>query len=130
MKKLVLLLLVSLMAIGAWAEEKETRRPSINTEISRKVYLANIEGELYTDVTIKFKSNNPGVWVDKSNVKVTITDSIGKQIYKKTLKDCYLYIFSTGEIQVANGGFKKLLLIATPGNGKCYVTIREKEGVY
>jgi hypothetical protein len=62
-------------------------------------------------------------------VKVTIVDMDGKEVWRKTLKNVYLYVFSDGQIQVGKQNFTKILItknVSGTFNGK----IRENEGVY
>ena len=112
-------------------KEVESVKPTDNVEIIRKVYALDIEGKIYKNVTVKIKSLSPEVWVsDHYRVKVLVTDSIGKKIYKKTFKDSYLYIFSKGQIQVGKPHFN-MIVIDKPLLGESFMgIIREKEGVF
>lgn len=81
MKKLVLFLVMLTISIVGYAQnsEKETTNPILDTEIVRKVTVLDIEGKCYGNVIVTFKSNKPDfVWTDKYKVKVTVTDSSGK----------------------------------------------------
>ena len=113
------------------AETARPVTPTENVEISRKVYLLDIEGKDYHDVTVNIESLSPNPLVsDKYRVKVLVTDSDGKKIYKNKFKDCYLYIFSNGQIQIGKPRLNKVVL-GEPIMGKSgYGIIREKEGVF
>lgn len=81
MKKLVLFLVMLTISIVSFAQnsEKETTKPIFDTEIVRKVTVLDIEGKCYGNVIVTFKSYKPDfVWTDKYKVKVTVTDSSGK----------------------------------------------------
>ncbi len=52
------------------------------------------------------KSTSPDYFItDKYKVKITITDANGKKIWKKTLKNVFLYVFSDGQVQVGKRHF-------------------------
>lgn len=135
MKKILFLFTLILSCqLSLHAQENkvaESVTPTENVEISRKVYLLDIEGKDYHDVTVNIESLSPNPLVsDKYRVKVLVTDSDGKKIYKNKFKDCYLYIFSNGQIQIGKPRLNKVVL-GEPIMGKSgYGIIREKEGVF
>lgn len=117
------------MAVSFAQNETETSKPSLDTEIVRRCSLINIEGKFYDDVTVNMKSISPDYFItDKYKVKVTVVDKEGKKIYKKTFKNCYLYIFSSGQVQVGKPKFNQIV-IGKAGDG-WFGEIKEKEGVW
>ena len=67
--------------------EQETAKPLTDMEVVRKVAYLDIEGEIYENVTILFKSVTPDYFItDKYKVKVKVTNKKGKSVYKKLLK--------------------------------------------
>jgi len=128
MKKFLSILAIVFTFAICSAEEVS---PSYHTEIERKVSYMDIEGTIYYDVVVNLKSNEPDyVWVTKGKVRVTITDKEGKVIYKKKLKDAYLYIFRSGQIQVGKKNFDKLVIFKSDYSNSYSGKIREMEGVY
>ncbi len=97
MHKLLLLLIMLFTASLTFAQsEPETAIPLMNMEVARKVASLDIEGKIYENVTIFFKSITPYYFIsDKCKVKVRVVDSSGKSIYKKTFKSVFPYVFST-----------------------------------
>ena len=68
---------------------------------------------------------------DKYRVKVKVTDSNGKIVWNKTMKNVYLYVFSNGQIQVGRPKFSQLVIYSGKRANKYEKgIIREKEGVY
>lgn len=77
------------------------------------------------------KSTSPdNIITDKYKVKVTITDANGKKIWKKTLKNVFLYVFSDGQVQVGKQNFDRILIRKSSLTGDFIGKIREKEGIY
>jgi len=109
---------------------QETAKPMTGTEIVRNVSRIDIEGKEYENVKITLKSISPDYFFsDIYKVKVTIVNMEGKVVWKKTLKNVFLYVFSSGQIQVGKPNFDKILIQKNylgEFNGK----IREKEGIY
>ena len=103
-----------------------------NAELIRKVWILDIEGEIYTDVVVAIKSISPdGFFRDKYRVKVKVTDSNGQIVWNKTMKNAYLYVFSSGQVQVGRPKFDKLIIYSDKRSNKYEKgIIREKEGVY
>ena len=137
MKKYVLLLLAIIQSFFVFAQsEPETAKPSRGTEIQRRCAIIDIEGEKYENALVELKSNDPDyVFTDKSHVNVTVSIILPsgekKVVYKKKFKDSNLYIFRSGQIQVGQPNFDKIVI--TPSSTKkniYYGTINEKEGVY
>jgi len=109
---------------------QETTKPLTDAEIMRNVSKMDIEGKEYENVKITLKSISPDYYFsDKHKVKVTIVDMDGKEVWKKTLKNVFLYVFSDGQIQVGKPNFNKIL-ITKNGSGSFNGKIRESEGVY
>ncbi len=100
-------------------------------EVVRKVAFLDIEGKYYEDVTMSFKSITPDYFIsDKYKVKVKVVDKNGKSIYKKTLKNVFLYVFSNGQIQVGKKNFDQIVVQKSKSTDENIGIIREKEGVY
>ena len=117
------------MAFSFAQDEPEKSRPSTDTEIVRRCSLLDIEGKYYDDVTVTMKSTSPDYFItDKYKVKVTVQDKNGKKIYKKTFKNCYLYIFSNGQVQVGQPKFNQIVI--SRAGERWYGEIKEKEGVW
>ena len=58
-----------------------------------------------------FTSITPDYFIsDKYKVKVKVVDKNGKSIYKKTLKNVFLYVFSNGQIQVGKKNFDQIVV--------------------
>ena len=75
------------------------------------------------------KSTSPDYFItDKYKVKVTVQDKNGKKIYKKTFKNCYLYIFSNGQVQVGQPKFNQIVI--SRAGERWFGEIKEKEGVW
>jgi hypothetical protein len=109
---------------------QETAKPLTDTEIIRNTIEIDIEGNVYENVKIILKSISPDYFVsEKHKVKVTILDVKGKVVWRKTLKNVYLYVFSDGQIQVGQKNFTRIL-ISKNNSGSYIGKIRESEGVY
>lgn len=126
--RIILIFLIFNCATRIYSQE--TTKPLTDTEIVRNVSRMDIEGKEYENVKVTLKSISPDYFVSTIyKVKVTIVDTDGKEVWKKTLKNVFLYVFSDGQIQVGKTNFNKILIqrnISDSFNGK----IREKEGVY
>lgn len=124
----ILLFLIFNFTTSVFAQE--TTKPMHNTEIMRNVSLIDIEGKEYHNVKVTFKSISPDYFIsDSYRVKVTIVNDDNKKVWKKTLKNVYLYVFPSGQIQVGKPNFDKILISKTY-NGDYIGKIREKEGIY
>lgn len=109
---------------------QETAKPMTDVEIERNVTRIDIEGKEYENVKVILKSISPDYFVsDIYKVKVTIVNSDGKLIWKKNLKNVFLYVFSNGQIQVGKPNFN-MIIIEKNSFGSYTGKIREKEGVY
>ena len=124
MKKLITTF--TFMVIALTASYSETTKPLYDVEIVRKDVTLDIEGIYYRNVTISLKTK--GLFSDK--VKVNVVDKWGISIYKKTLKNAYLYVFSNGQIQVGRPNFSQIVIFPKDSFGRISGIIREKEGVY
>jgi len=110
---------------------QETTKPLTDSEIERNVSIMDIEGKEYENVKVTLKSISPDYFIsDKYRVKVTIVDVSGKIIWKKNLKNVYLYVFSSGQIQVGKPNFDKIVIYKNDYSGTFRGKLREKEGVY
>lgn len=132
MKKIVLMMLFLIScSANIIAQEPETARPLTDTEVVRRVALLDLEGKYYYDVVMTFKSTTPDYFItDKYKVKITVKDSDGKNVWKKTLKNVFLYVFSNGQIQVGKSNFNQILVQKGKETGDFFGVVREKEGVY
>ena len=126
MNRLFMFASILLCSILMVAQERETTKPLLGIEIERKVAILDIEGDDYYDVIMTFKSNYDFF----ATVKVTVTDSEGKKIWKKTLKNVYLYVFSNGQIQVGKQNFDMIVVQKSKKQNDFIGVIREKEGVF
>lgn len=130
MKKFLLLFAVLLtFTVNICAQE--TAKPLTDQEVVRRVAIMDIEGRTYENVVVSLKSTSPDYFTtDKFKVKVVITDSSGKKIWKKTLKNVFLYVFSSGQVQVGKRGFDQIVIQKSSYSGSFIGKIREKEGIY
>ena len=130
MKKFLLLFAVLLtFTVNICAQE--TAKPLTDQEVVRRVAIMDIEGRTYENVVVSLKSTSPDYFTtDKFKVKVVITDSSGKKIWKKTLKNVFLYVFSSGQVQVGKRGFDQIVIQKSSYYGSFIGKIREKEGIY
>ena len=137
--KRFLLFLIATFALSctfAQNDEPEESYPSRDTEIVRRCSYMDIEGEYYHNVVVTLKSYYKesaylyGGQLTKGGyrVKVIIKDENGKKVYKKTFKNCYLYIFTSGQVQVGKPKFNQII-IGKAGDS-WFGEIREKEGVW
>lgn len=126
--KILLFFLFLTYTFNLYSQEKSS--PMFDTEIERNVSVMDIEGKEYENVKVTIKSISPDNYFSNVyKVKVTIVDMDGKEVWKKTFKNAYLYVFSGGQIQVGKPKFNKLIIYEKKERihtGK----IREKEGVY
>ncbi len=53
----------------------------------------------------------------------------GVKVWKKTMKNAYLYVFLNGQVQVGQPKFSKILIYKND-SGSYIGKIREKEGIY
>ena len=128
--KLNILLIFLLFNFTTTVFCQETTKPLTDTEIVRNVSSMDIEGKEYKNVKVTMKSISPDYYFsDKDKVKVTILGMDGLKVWKKTLKNVYLYVFSSGQIQVGQPNFTKIL-IQKNYSGSFIGKIREKEGIY
>lgn len=115
----------------AESDEPEKSLPSYDAEIEKKCWYIDIEGTNHDFVTISLKSVSPNEFRKSYEVKVKVRDKNGKKIYSKTFKNCYLYIFNSGHIQVGTPKFHRIIISKLLDDGGPWVgCIREKEGVW
>lgn len=76
------------------------------------------------------KSTSPNELSSSYKVKVTIKNAEGKKIWKRTLKNAYLYVFSSGQVQVGKNNFDQVVIYRVPSIDDFVGKIRVKEGVY
>ena len=131
MKKVLLFVLMLVTSLTMVAQEPETASPLTDTEVVRRVALLDVEGKCYYDVVMSFKSTTPDFLItDNYKVKVTVKNNEGKTVWKKTLKNVFLYVFSGGQIQVGKQNFVMILVQKSKETGDNIGVVREKEGVY
>lgn len=132
MKKFVtILFFIVSFAFSGLAQEPETVSPLFDTEVVRKVALMDIEGELFDNVVVTMKSISPDYLLSNQyRVKVTIKSAKGKKIWKKTLYNAYLYVFSNGQVQVGKKHFDQIVISRAISSSDFLGIVREKEGVY
>ena len=107
----------------------ETAKPLTDMEVVRKVAFLDIEGKAYENVTILLKSVTPDYFIS-DKYKAKVVDKKRKSIYKKTFKNAFLYVFSSGQIQVRKNNFNQVLITKSKSSDENIGVIREKEGVY
>lgn len=133
MKKLLLFLMMLTINIVSFAQnsEPEKAKPITDAEIVRKCIILDVEGKLYENVTVTIKSNQPDfIFTDKYKVKVTVTDASGSKVWNKTFKNAFLYVFSSGQIQVGKQNFHQMIISRADSSSEWIGMVREKEGVY
>lgn len=133
MKKLLLFLMMLTINIVSFAQnsEPEKAKPITDAEIVRKCIILDVEGKLYENVTVTIKSNQPDfIFTDKYKVKVTVTDASGSKVWNKTFKNAFLYVFSSGQIQVGKQNFRQMIISRADSSSEWIGMVREKEGVY
>ncbi len=131
--KKTLMILVLLMSISLTFAQKEpeTVMPLTDMEVMRHVAYLDIEGQIYENVIMTFKSITPDyIITDKYKVKVKVINKDKKPIYKKTLKNVFLYIFSNGQLLVGRKNFDQIVVQKASTTEDYIGVIREKEGVY
>ena len=126
MKK-ILLLVAMLLTFTSNVFAQEKAKPLIDQEVMRRVALIDVEGTTYENVVVSMKSTSS---VGKDKVKVVITDSKGEKIWKKTLKNVFLYVFSNGQVQVGKRGFVQIVIDKLSQTDDFVGMVREKEGIY
>ena len=112
----------------------ESAKPVKNAEVIRKVSEIDVEGTIYENVTVKMKSKTHSAYYStKDKVVITITDMLGKTLWKKTFKNVFLYVFSDGQVQIGQGKFVQALIEKLPQPlpaGDFKGKIREKVGIF
>ena len=130
MKK-TLLLFAMLLTFTSNVFAQEEAKPLIDQEVMRKVALIDIEGATYENVIVSMKSASLDDFITgKNKVEVVITDSQGEKIWKKTLKNVFLYVFSNGQVQVGQRGFNQIVIFKSSLTDDFGGIVREKEGIY
>lgn len=127
--RIILFFLLFIFTQSLFAQE--TAKPMFNAEIERKVSVMDIEGKEYENVKVTLKSISPDYFIsDIYRVKVTIVNENDYVVWKKTLKNVYLYIFPSGQIQVGKPSFNKIVIYKNDYSETFTGKIREKEGIY
>lgn len=130
MKK-TLLLFAMLLAFALNVSAQEEAKPLMDREVMRRVALIDIEGTTYENVVVSMKSASLDDYIKGENkVEVVITDSKGKKIWEKALKNVFLYVFSNGQVQIAQGGFVQIVIDKLSQTDDFVGMVREKEGIY
>lgn len=131
MKKILLSFILIIWATISFAKsgEPEKSSPSHDTEIVRRCSHIDIEGKYYKNCVVTLKSIDPDYFItDKYKVKVLVEDENSKIVYKKTFKNCYLYIFRDGQIQVGLPNFSRIVIRRV--SDSWFGEIKEKEGIW
>ena len=111
--------------------ERKEANPVTDQKVVRKVALIDIEGTTYENVVVSMKSASLDDYIKGENkVEVVITDSKGKKIWEKALKNVFLYVFSNGQVQIAQGGFVQIVIDKLSQTDDFVGMVREKEGIY
>ena len=129
MKKVLWFMLMLVSSLSIVAQEAEKAKPLTDMEVVRKVSALDLEGKEYEAVVMTFKSTSPDYFTNKYRVKVTVKDKEGKTIWKKTLKNVFLYVFSDGQIQVGKNNFYMILVRKSQIMDGNIGIVRIKEGV-
>ena len=130
MKK-ILLLVAMLLTFTSNVFAQEKANPVTDHEVVRRVALIDIEGTTYENVVVSMKSASLDDYIKGENkVEVVITDSKGKKIWEKALKNVFLYVFSNGQVQIAQGGFVQIVIDKLSQTDDFVGMVREKEGIY
>ena len=126
-----LLLFAMLLAFTSSVFAQEEAKPLMDREVMRRVALIDIEGTTYENVIVSMKSASLDDYIKGENkVEVVITDSKGKKIWEKALKNVFLYVFSNGQVQIAQGGFVQIVIDKLSQTDDFVGMVREKEGIY
>lgn len=124
-----MLVLAILPTIILFAQEEA--HPMSDVKIERKLSYVDIEGDVFQDVTAKIQSISPDYIISSNyRVKIKIEDSNGKVIFKKKLKNSFLYVFSNGQIQIGRRNFNTVIIYKNDIINTYHGVIRLKEGVY
>ena len=120
-----------LLAFTSNVFAQEEAKPLMDREVMRRVALIDIEGTTYENVVVSMKSASLDDYIKGENkVEVVITDSKGKKIWEKALKNVFLYVFSNGQVQIAQGGFVQIVIDKLSQTDDFVGMVREKEGIY
>lgn len=129
MKKLFLLI-ISLISLNVISLAQESVEPMINGEVVRKVSVLDIEGKEYYNVEVTLKSVSPDNIINFDNrVNVTVVNDKGYTVWRRAIKDAYLYVFSNGQVQVGKGKLDQIIISKSPHSDLYIGKIREKEGI-
>ena len=130
MKKIVVLFLI-ICSFSANMYAQETAKPLTDMEIVRRVAVLDIDGDIYYNVVMTFRSISPDYFIsDRYRVKVMVEDDKGRIVWKRTIKNVFLYVFSNGQVQVGKPNFDIIVVFKNPETGNYIGEVREKEGVY
>lgn len=132
MKKVLFFFAFIFSIYAVYAQDSDEKsKPLTDKEIVRKVSVLDIEGRIYEDVVVTMKSVSPDhFFTERYRVKVKVIDSNSKIIWKKTLKNSYLYVFSDGQVQVGKPKFDQLVIYKSQYSGCWKGSIREFEGIF
>lgn len=109
----------------------ETVKPLYDTKVYRKLNFIYIEDKSYDNVSVTMKCISPDYLIhDNARVKILITDENGQMIWKKTLYNTYLYVFSDGQIQIGKPNFTQMIIRPTTYGTRYYGEIKLEEGIY
>ena len=122
MKKIFIFMCMMLAFTSVMAETVE---PSKDALVEKTLKSLDINDVTYNDVVVNMQSVSPGFWGStKYSVKITVLNNAGKKIWKKKLKNVFLYQFSDGQVKVANGDYQPLWIQVSP-NGELTGTLKE-----
>lgn len=133
MTKILIFFLLTICSLNTsvFSQETEKTKPMTDTEIVRTVSEIDIEGKTYENVIVNIKATSPDYFLtNKFKVKIRIEDTSGKKVWSKTFKNAFLYVFSTGQIQVGKPNFDQLIIWKSYYSNDWIGKIREKEGIY
>lgn len=108
MKRVLLLLLLSLLGFAAHAQLKSMRL--VNVQVEGVASRLLVEQDYYENASFKLEALSPDAYFrDFFAVRVLI-EKEGKRIYRKSWKNVCLYAFENGQMEVGREGMAKMVL--------------------
>lgn len=127
MRKLILLFAIFLSAFSTYGE---TVDPLYDTKVMRFCDTLCIENDWYENVTVSMICISPDYFIHNNpRVKIRVKDKDGNLIWKKTLYNTYLYVFSRGQVQIGKPNFNQIVIWRSP-LGYYYGMVSIEEGIY
>ena len=112
-------------------ELKEYIMLAPNLDEMTAIKYRNIQEEAYIRGRMEEQQKSEQIIYENYIPIQKVTDSNGKTVWNKTMKNAYLYVFSDGQIQIGRPKFSQLVIYSGKRANKYEKgIIREKEGVY